>query len=45
MATFALNSRKWKHEDGGDLNGNNSNNIYDNNNGDFEPVDDGDCPF
>ena len=31
--------------------GNNSNNIYDNNNGDFdnsgdfEPVDDGDCPF
>ena len=26
MATFELNARKWKHEDGGDLNGNNSNN-------------------
>ena len=26
MATFELNARKWKHDDGGNLNGNNSNN-------------------
>ena len=30
MATFALNAKKWKHEDGGNLNGNNSNDSNNN---------------